>query len=172
MCIQMNGFYVASRRAPDYLSVGCGAIVRVVHLGESFMLPSVQSCFSCKWAARWWWCRCSVMMVIRSENKNGLNWQGSRRLIMQTHLKGRWGCEWLLKGPKQNQGEESQKKPEFKFWRNWAYCQSRRFILFSRIVESTRRSSPESNTICGYLRWLRLRARGFHCWSSLSWLLL
>lgn len=42
MCIQMNGFYIASRRAPDYLSVGCGAIVRVVHFGESFMLPSVQ----------------------------------------------------------------------------------------------------------------------------------
>ncbi|XP_050973223.1 uncharacterized protein si:ch211-170d8.2 [Labeo rohita] len=57
------------------------------------------------------------MRVIRSENKNGLDWQGSRRLIMQTHLKGRWGCEWLLKGPKQNQGEESQKNSEFKFHR-------------------------------------------------------
>lgn len=50
------------------------------------------------------------MRVIRSENKNGLDWQGSGRLIMQTHLKGRWGCKWLLKGPKQNQGEESPKE--------------------------------------------------------------
>lgn len=50
------------------------------------------------------------MMVIKGENKNGLDWQGSGRLIVQTHLKGRWGCEWLLKGPKQNQGEESPKE--------------------------------------------------------------
>lgn len=60
------------------------------------------------------------MRVIRRENKNGMNWQGSRRLIMQTHLKGRWGCEWPLKGPKTKPGggesEEAriqipQKKP-------------------------------------------------------------
>ncbi len=50
------------------------------------------------------------MRVIRSENKNGLDWQGSGRLIMQTHLKGRWGSEWLLKGPKQNLGAESPKE--------------------------------------------------------------
>lgn len=113
-------------------------------LWRKFYASLGPSCFSCKWAARWWWCRCSVMRVIRSENKNRLNWQGSRRLIMQTHLKGRWGCKWLLKGPKQNQGEESQKKPEFKFHRrNWAYSQSRGIYPFSRIVESTRRASPE-----------------------------
>ncbi len=54
------------------------------------------------------------MRVIRSEseNKNGLDWQGSGRLIMQTHLKGRWGSEWLLKGPKQNLGGGESKRSQ------------------------------------------------------------
>lgn len=54
------------------------------------------------------------MRVIRCENKNGMNWQGSRRLIMQTHLKGRWGSEWPLKGPKTKPGGGESEEDKIK----------------------------------------------------------